>query len=73
MKTKLELERERERDEQFSNELMKHQSNRVEFIEMLLFFFDEEISKMSKYIKMPREDAIQSIKTDFIEYIIKTW
>ncbi|UKS25739.1 hypothetical protein LOZ80_29920 [Paenibacillus sp. HWE-109] len=62
-------------DELFIKGLMQHQNrnNKEEFIEMLLFYFDEEIKNMSKYIKMPREDAIQSIKTDFIEYISENW
>ncbi|UKS25745.1 hypothetical protein LOZ80_29950 [Paenibacillus sp. HWE-109] len=66
---------EKEQEEQFVLELMKYhdKDNKEKFIEMLLFYFDEEIENMSRYIKMPREDAIQSIKTDFIEYITNHW
>jgi len=33
----------------------------------ILHLFDEDIQKTSRYIRMSREDAVQSIVTDFIE------
>ncbi|MDQ0049705.1 putative protein tyrosine phosphatase [Paenibacillus polymyxa] len=33
----------------------------------ILHLFEEDIQKTSRYIRMSREDAIQSIVTDFIE------
>ncbi|WVX09945.1 hypothetical protein RBB83_21265 [Paenibacillus peoriae] len=33
----------------------------------ILQLFEEDIQKTSRYIRMSREDAVQSIVTDFIE------
>ncbi|WP_264083671.1 hypothetical protein [Paenibacillus sp. BJ-4] len=33
----------------------------------ILHLFEEDIRKTSRYIRMSREDAVQSIVTDFIE------
>ncbi|MDY8025636.1 helix-turn-helix domain-containing protein [Paenibacillus polymyxa] len=33
----------------------------------ILHLFEEDIQKTSRYIRMSREDAVQSIVTDFIE------
>ncbi|WP_256873676.1 hypothetical protein [Paenibacillus kribbensis] len=33
----------------------------------ILQLFEEDIQKTSRYIRMSREDAVQSIMTDFIE------
>ncbi|AJW69311.1 hypothetical protein PPE_06230 [Paenibacillus polymyxa E681] len=33
----------------------------------VLQLFEEDIQKTSRYIRMSREDAVQSIVTDFIE------
>ncbi|MGM1021811.1 MAG: hypothetical protein ACQEXV_14950 [Bacillota bacterium] len=33
----------------------------------ILHLFKEDIQKTSRYIRMSREDAVQSIVTDFIE------
>lgn len=38
-------------------------------MEQLLALFEQEIQEMARFIKMPREDAIQTIKTDFLEVI----
>ncbi|TKH46707.1 hypothetical protein C1I60_00735 [Paenibacillus terrae] len=38
-----------------------------EAMSSILHLFEEDIQKTSRYIRMSREDAVQSIVTDFIE------
>jgi predicted protein tyrosine phosphatase len=38
-----------------------------EAMSRILHLFEEDIQKTSRYIRMSREDAVQSIVTDFIE------
>ncbi|MCH6188812.1 helix-turn-helix domain-containing protein [Paenibacillus polymyxa] len=43
------------------------QSGDQEAMYRILQLFEEDIQKTSRYIRMSREDAVQSIVTDFIE------
>jgi len=38
-------------------------------LEELFKVLEPEINNLAQYIKMPREDTIQEIKTKFIEYL----
>ncbi|WP_128895146.1 helix-turn-helix domain-containing protein [Longirhabdus pacifica] len=40
-------------------------------LEIILAYFDEEIQYLSKYIRLPKEDAMQSIRTELIAYILQ--
>jgi hypothetical protein len=40
-------------------------------IEIILQYFEEEIIYLAKFIKMPKEDAIQTLKLELIEYIFQ--
>ncbi|MET3211278.1 UNVERIFIED_CONTAM: hypothetical protein ABIC26_004245 [Paenibacillus sp. PvR008] len=38
----------------------------------IIQFYNDDINKICKYITIPREDAIQSIITDFLEELKNT-
>ncbi|WP_324279559.1 hypothetical protein U3G77_00570 [Paenibacillus polymyxa] len=40
-------------------------------VEAMNAYFDPDIKRLSKFIRMPKEDAIQSMKTELLEFIMK--
>ncbi|KAF6572968.1 MULTISPECIES: helix-turn-helix domain-containing protein [Paenibacillus] len=54
-------------DAEFVQLLKLVQSGDQEAMYRILQLFEEDIQKTSRYIRMSREDAVQSIVTDFIE------
>lgn len=54
-------------DAEFVQLLKLVQSGDQESMYRILQLFEEDIQKTSRYIRMSREDAVQSIVTDFIE------
>ncbi|WP_416145670.1 helix-turn-helix domain-containing protein [Paenibacillus polymyxa] len=54
-------------DAEFVQLLELVQSGDQEAMYRILQLFEEDIQKTSRYIRMSREDAVQSIVTDFIE------
>ncbi|MGN9170400.1 MULTISPECIES: hypothetical protein [Paenibacillus] len=34
-------------------------------------YFDPDIKRLSKFIRMPKEDTIQTMKTELLEFIMK--
>lgn len=38
-------------------------------MEELLQFFDSDFEYLAKFIRIPREDALQALKTEFIEMV----
>lgn len=51
--------------------LQKAQSGDKGSIEIILQYSEEEIIYLAKFIKMPKEDAIQTLKLELIEYIFQ--
>ncbi|MDU0205846.1 MULTISPECIES: helix-turn-helix domain-containing protein [Paenibacillus] len=51
--------------------LQKAQGGDKGSIEIILQYFEEEIIYLAKFIKMPKEDAIQTLKLELIEYIFQ--
>ncbi|WP_258012438.1 helix-turn-helix domain-containing protein [Paenibacillus sp. F4] len=43
----------------------------VEAMNAIFQYFDPDITRLSKFIRMPKEDAIQSMKTELLEFIMK--
>ncbi|MGG1619135.1 helix-turn-helix domain-containing protein [Paenibacillus sp. NRS-1781] len=43
----------------------------VEAMNAIFQYFDPDIKRLSKFIRMPKEDAIQSMKTELLEFIMK--
>ncbi|MGN9170404.1 MULTISPECIES: hypothetical protein [Paenibacillus] len=43
----------------------------VEAMNAIFQYFDQDIKRLSKLFRMPKEDAIQSMKTQFLELIMK--
>jgi len=39
-------------------------------MESILFLFDEEIQYLSSFLRIPREEAVQSLQTELI-YLVK--
>ncbi|MGN8229387.1 MULTISPECIES: helix-turn-helix domain-containing protein [Paenibacillus] len=54
-------------DAEFVQLLKLVRSGDQEAMYRILQLFEEDIQKTSRYIRMSREDAVQSIVTDFIE------
>ncbi|MBP1177989.1 putative protein tyrosine phosphatase [Paenibacillus sp. PvR133] len=54
-------------DAEFVQLLKLVRSGDQEAVCRILQLFEEDIQKTSRYIRMSREDAVQSIVTDFIE------
>ncbi|NEU28564.1 hypothetical protein FKV70_15455 [Paenibacillus ottowii] len=54
-------------DAEFVQWLKLAQSGDQEAMSRILYLFEEDIQKTSRYIRMSREDAVQSIVVDFIE------
>ncbi|QNV58609.1 hypothetical protein GMA19_03796 [Paenibacillus polymyxa E681] len=54
-------------DAEFVQLLKLVRSGDQEAMYRVLQLFEEDIQKTSRYIRMSREDAVQSIVTDFIE------
>ncbi|WDM21111.1 helix-turn-helix domain-containing protein [Paenibacillus polymyxa] len=54
-------------DAEFIQLLKLVRSGDQEAMYRILQLFEEDIQKTSRYIRMSREDAVQSIVTDFIE------
>ncbi|MEC0182634.1 helix-turn-helix domain-containing protein [Paenibacillus peoriae] len=54
-------------DAEFIQLLKLARSGDQEAMFRILQLFEEDIQKTSRYIRMSREDAVQSIVTDFIE------
>ncbi|WP_068500372.1 helix-turn-helix domain-containing protein [Paenibacillus kribbensis] len=54
-------------DAEFIQLLKLTRSGDQEAMFRILQLFEEDIQKTSRYIRMSREDAVQSIVTDFIE------
>ncbi|ASR46150.1 hypothetical protein B4V02_05315 [Paenibacillus kribbensis] len=54
-------------DAEFIQLLNLARSGDQEAMFRILQLFEEDIQKTSRYIRMSREDAVQSIMTDFIE------
>ncbi len=54
-------------DAEFIQLLKLARSGDQEAMCRILHLFEEDIRKTSRYIRMSREDAVQSIVTDFIE------
>lgn len=68
------MEKERLRDNETCNLeyiLQKAQTGDKESIEAVLLYFEEDINNLAKYIKMPKEDAVQTLKLELIEYILQ--
>ncbi|ASR49502.1 hypothetical protein B4V02_23850 [Paenibacillus kribbensis] len=43
----------------------------VEAMNAIFQYFDQDIKRLSKFIRMPEEDAIQNMKTELLELIMK--
>lgn len=43
----------------------------VEAMNAIFQYFDQDIKRLSKFFRMPKEDAIQSMKTQLLELIMK--
>lgn len=43
----------------------------VEAMNAIFQYFDQDIKRLSKILRMPKEDAIQSMKTQLLELIMK--
>ncbi|WP_244315611.1 helix-turn-helix domain-containing protein [Paenibacillus brasilensis] len=43
----------------------------VEAMNAIFQYFDQDIKRLSKLLRMPKEDAIQSMKTQLLELIMK--
>ncbi|WP_238533459.1 helix-turn-helix domain-containing protein [Paenibacillus terrae] len=43
----------------------------VEAMNAIFQYFDQDIKRLSKFIRMQKEDAIQSMKTELLEFIMK--
>ncbi len=54
-------------DAEFIKLLKLARNGDQEAMSSILHLFEEDIQKTSRYIRMSREDAVQSIVTDFIE------
>ncbi|MBE0340783.1 hypothetical protein E4V51_05700 [Paenibacillus sp. 28ISP30-2] len=54
-------------DAEFIKLLQLARGGDQEAMSSILHLFKEDIQKTSRYIRMSREDAVQSIVTDFIE------
>ncbi len=54
-------------DAEFIKLLQLARGGDQEAMSRILHLFKEDIQKTSRYIRMSREDAVQSIVTDFIE------
>jgi hypothetical protein len=65
------MEEERDSDVEgaFRSLVTQARNRDKEAMEKLLSLFESEIQDLARFIKMPREDAIQTIKTDFLEMI----
>lgn len=50
--------------------LAQTESN-VEAMNAIFQYFDQDIERLSKFIRIPKEDAIQSMKTKLLELIMK--
>jgi hypothetical protein len=51
--------------------LQKAQAGDKRSIEIILLYFDDDINNLAKYIKMPKDDAVQTLKLELIEYILQ--
>jgi hypothetical protein len=56
-------------DSEFNELLHLAQEGNKEAMFNILSIFEKDILRVSKYIRMSREDAIQCILTDFIELL----
>ncbi|MCE5168319.1 helix-turn-helix domain-containing protein [Paenibacillus profundus] len=56
-------------EDEFVELLLLARQNNKEAITQLLYYFEKDIIYLSKFIKMPNEDAIQSIKLELLELI----
>ena len=54
---------------EFTETVRKAQNGDKESMDEILNLFNNEIEYLSKYIMMPKEDAIQSLKTELISII----
>ncbi|WP_290405148.1 helix-turn-helix domain-containing protein [Paenibacillus polymyxa] len=54
-------------DAEFVQWLKLAQRGDQEAMSRILYLFEEDIQRTSRYIRMSREDAVQSITVDFIE------
>ncbi|UUZ82885.1 helix-turn-helix domain-containing protein [Paenibacillus sp. P26] len=51
--------------------LKRAQAGDKESMELIVKYFEDEINRLAKYIKLPREDAVQTLKLELIEYILR--
>lgn len=59
-------------DEEFMSLLLRVQEqNDQQAATMLLDFFEQDMVRLSKFIRMPKEDAIQSMKVELFELFKK--
>jgi len=57
-------------NEQFLSLLTRvQQNNDKEALEILISFFEDDILQLSKFIKWPMEDTMQSLKLELIEIL----
>ncbi|MFD2670422.1 helix-turn-helix domain-containing protein [Marinicrinis sediminis] len=66
-----EVAREIERKSALIVELVREsRKGNQEAMQLLLDIYEDEIIKFARYTRLPTEDAIQSIKTEFLECIL---
>lgn len=53
----------------FIETLEKAQNGDKEAMQEILDVMDPEIKQLSKYVRLPREDAIQTLKTELINIV----
>ncbi|BFH18391.1 hypothetical protein M5X00_00665 [Paenibacillus alvei] len=56
-------------EDEFVGLLSLARQNNKEAIMKLFYYFEKDIIYLSKFIKMPNEDAIQSIKLELLQLI----
>lgn len=56
-------------DAEFTKLLSLAKEGDKQALNNLLLLFNEDILHLSEYIRLPYEDAVQSIITDFIQFI----
>ncbi|MCP3776323.1 helix-turn-helix domain-containing protein [Paenibacillus sp. MZ04-78.2] len=57
-------------EDDFSEILDRAKSGDKDSIQKILEIFEDEIKKMAKFVLMPEQDAIQTIKLRFLEIIL---
>ncbi|MFD2115134.1 hypothetical protein ACFSTH_05920 [Paenibacillus yanchengensis] len=57
-------------DSELMNLIQKSQNKDQNAMLKLIEIYDQDIKEVSKYIKLPNEDAVSQITVEFLEYIM---